>query len=120
AGGGGQAVDVARLDDTAGAVAPDGLGDAADVVRDGGHAGAERLQQRPALVELRPVREERDGRVAECAFHFSLRQIAEAPFGELAGLFAVAVHRLERVTGDEEPYPRDLLRGGDRVGEPLV
>ncbi len=47
------AVDVAGRHDEAGAEAANGLGDAADVVRDGGDAGAERAQQRAALVELR-------------------------------------------------------------------
>ncbi len=44
--------------DAPGAEAPHGLGDAADVVCDRRHAGAERAQQRAALIELRLVREE--------------------------------------------------------------
>ena len=60
-----QRLDVVGRDDAAGAERPHGLAEAADVVDDRRHAGAERPQQRAALVELGAVREDGDGRLAE-------------------------------------------------------
>jgi hypothetical protein len=59
--------DVAGGNHAARVESPHGLGDAADVVRHGGNAGPERAQERAALVELRPIGEDGDGRVAERA-----------------------------------------------------
>ena len=67
-------VDVVRRDDAARAEAPHGLGEAADVVDDRRHAGAERPQERAALVELGAVREDGDGRLAERAVDLGLRE----------------------------------------------
>ena len=52
-------------DDAARAVGAHRLGEAADVVDHRRHAGAERAEQRAALVELRAVGEDGDGRLAE-------------------------------------------------------
>src|SRR5205814_8759635 len=88
-----ETLEVARRDDPARAEPPHRLGDPADVVRDRRDAGAERLQQRPALVELRPVGKERDRRVAERTLDLLRVQIPEPPFDPVAALRAVAVDR---------------------------
>src|SRR6266536_712979 len=72
-------LDVARGNDAPCLEAAYGLGDPADVVRDRGHARAERAQQGAALVELRVVGEDGDGRVAEGTVGLVLRQVAEPP-----------------------------------------
>ena len=75
----GERLDVAGGHDTPRVERTHGLGDAADVVGDGGHARTERAQEGAALVELRLVREHRDRRLAERAVDLGLRQVAEPP-----------------------------------------
>ena len=107
--------------DAARAETTDGLGDAADVIGDGGDSGAERTQQSAALVELGPVRKDGDGGIAEGAVDLRLREVAEAPLHvEPVRGCLVRLDRLERVAGDEEPCVARLPDGLDRVAEPLV
>ena len=61
----GERVEVARRHDPTRLEAAHRLGDPAHVVGDDRNPGAERAQQRPALVDLGPVRKERDRRLAE-------------------------------------------------------
>src|SRR2546425_6263457 len=91
-----------------------------DVVDDCGDAGAERLQQCAALIELRPVGKERDGRITERALELALGEIAEAPLGGGARLGPVAVHRLERLAGDEQADAVELPCHFDGVAQALV
>ena len=116
----GQRRDVARRNDPARAEAPDRLCEPADVVRDHWNAGAERPEQGPALVDLGPVRKERDRRVAQRAVDLVVREIAEPPLRTVSGGLPVSVDALQRVAGDEEPGPVDGLRCLDRVADPLV
>src|SRR5437762_2946815 len=81
AGGGRQRLDVARRDDSAGAVLRDRLRKAADVVRDGRHPGAERLEQRSRLVELGTVGKDGDRRLRERAVELARGEVAETPLG---------------------------------------
>jgi endonuclease/exonuclease/phosphatase family metal-dependent hydrolase len=105
----------------AGGEAADRLGDAADVVRDGGNPGAERAQEGAALVELRPVWEDCDRGVAEGAVDLRLREVAEAPFHlEPVRSRPVRLDRLERIAGDEKPRVAGLADRLDRVAESLV
>src|SRR3954453_19619980 len=115
-----EGLDVARRHDAARLESPDRLGDAADVVRNRRHTGAERLEERSALVELRPVGEQRHRRLAERAFELALWEVTEAPLGHVAGLYPVAVQRLERVACNDQPRAVDRLGRGDRIAEALV
>ncbi len=97
------------------------LGHAADVVGDRRHAGAERAEQRAALVELRPVREHGDRRLAEGAVDLGLRQVAEPPVDvESRRRGAVRLHRLERIARDDQPRVARPPHRLDRVAEALV
>ena len=116
----GERLDVARRDDAAGPEAANRLAEAADVVGDGRHAGAERAHERAALVDLGPVGEERDRRLAERAVDLVVREVAEPPLGPVARGRPVAVDRLERIAGDQEPRSVDLPHDLDRVSHPLV
>src|SRR5262249_29347590 len=58
---------VSSWNDAPGSEAPNGLRDPAHVVCNGRHSCAERLQQGAALIELGPVREDGDRRLAERA-----------------------------------------------------
>jgi Endonuclease/Exonuclease/phosphatase family len=113
--------DVAGRHNTAGVESPHGLGDAADVVRHGGNAGAERTQKRAALVELRPVGEDGNGRVAEGTVDLGRPEVAETPFDiQPIRSCAVRLDRLEGVARDEQPRATYPSHGLDRVAEPLV
>ena len=112
----GQAVDVPRRHDSARAEAPHGLGDPTDVVTDRRHAGTERLHQRRALVELRAVREERHGPLAERAVELGLRQVAEPPLDPVAA----SLDGLARVAGDEQARVLDPPHDLERVRQTLV
>ena len=72
-----QCGDVIGRDNAPGTVVRDSLAETADVVDDRRHPGAERLQERPALVELRAVGEDCDGRVTESTLELLRREIAE-------------------------------------------
>ncbi len=98
----------------------DRLGKPADVVGHRGHTGSKCLHERAALVELRPVRKECDGRLAERTLELGLRQVPEPPLRQIAGLGAVAVHGLDRIAGDEQARSGDPLGRCDRVSDPLV
>ncbi len=112
---------VARGYDAAGVEAAHGLRDATDVVGDHGDSGAERLQERAALVELGPIREDGDGRLAERALDLRPCEVAETPLDlEPVGCGAVRLDRLERVARDEEPRVTGLAHRLDRIAEPLV
>src|SRR5207302_9347326 len=100
---------IAGWHDTSGREPPDRLRDAADVVRDGGHARAEGLEERAALIELRAVREQCDRGVAKCALDLVGRQVPEAPLGSRAGGLAPPVQRLKRVAGDQQPRALDAI-----------
>ena len=98
----------------------DRLRDSGDVVRHGRHTRTEGLEERAALIELRPVGKEGEGRLAECALELVLREVAEPPFGQVTGLGAVAVHRLHWITRDEQARAGDLFCRRNRISEPLV
>lgn len=119
--GGGQAGDVARGDHATRIEALDRLGDPADVIGDGRDARSERTQQRPALVELGPVREDGDRRSAERTVALLRRQVPEPPLHvETVRRRPVRLERLERVARDEQPCVSGLADRLDRVSEPLV
>ena len=59
--------------------AADRLAEPGDVVDDGGHAGAERLQERARLVELGAVGEESDRRLGKRAVDLGLGEVPESP-----------------------------------------
>src|SRR5215210_1127324 len=87
--------DVARRHDAAGFEPPDRLREASDVVRDHRNAGAEGPEESSALVDLRPVRKERDRRLSERGVDLALRQVAEPPLGPVAGRGAIAVDAVQ-------------------------
>ena len=121
AGGGGERLHVSGRHDAAGLEAAHRLGNAAHVVGDRRHAGAERPQERAALVELGPVGEERERRLAEGAVDLGRRQVAEPPVDlEPACPLTVRFDRFERVARDDEPDAVEPPRCLDRVAEPLV
>jgi L-cysteine/cystine lyase len=117
----GQRADVPRRHHPPRGEPPHRLGDAADVVRDGRHARAQRAQERAALVELGPVRKDGDGRVAEGAVDLRRREITEPPLDlEPVGRGAIGLDRLERIPGDEQPRALGPPHGLDRVAESLI
>ena len=113
-------VDVPRRNHAAGAEAANRLGQPRHVVGDGRDTRAERPQQRPALVDLRAVREDGDGGLAERVVDLGRGQVAEPPLGAVAGCAPVGLDRLERLAGDEEAGAVGALDGLDRVAESLV
>jgi len=72
------------------------------------------------LVQLGAIGKQGYRGLAECALELALREVAEAPLGQLPGFGPVAVERFDRVAGDQEARPVDLFRRGDRVTETLV
>src|SRR5581483_6139962 len=108
-----------RNDETR-AEAASGIGEPAHVVRDRGNTGAERAQERAALVELRPVGKDRHRRLAERPVELVVGEVAEPPFDlEAVGGRSVPADRLERIAGDEQPSP-GTANGLDRVAEAFV
>ena len=105
-----QGIDVARGHDPAGLEPADDLAQAADVVDDGRDAGTERLQEGTRLVELRAVREDRQGRLRERALELRRAEVPEPPFGAPTGLAAEIVERDPCVTCDEQTGPVDGKR----------
>ena len=89
----------------------DGLPEPADVVDHRRDPGAERLQERPRLVELVPVGEGGDGRSRECLLDRRLVEVAEAPLGLGAGGCAKVVERDPRIARDEQPGAVDPSDG---------
>jgi endonuclease/exonuclease/phosphatase family metal-dependent hydrolase len=116
----GKRLDVTGRHDASRAEPRDRLRDSADVVRHCRHSGAERLQERAALVELRPVWKECDGCLAERALELVLREVTEAPLREVAGLRPVAVHGFDRIARNEQARPGNLLCRRDRVSDPFI
>ena len=106
--------------DPPGGEARDDLAQPADVVDDRGDAGAQRLEERPGLVELVAVGEDRDGRLGERLLELAGAEVAEAPLDAVAAALAELRERDARVAGDEQARVRHGEDGRDRVGEPLV
>jgi len=113
--------DVAGGHHSAGSEPAHRLCNAADVVRDGRDRGAQGSQERSALVELGPVREDGHGGVAERAVGLRRREVAEPPLHlEPVRSGPIRLERLERVPGHEEASVPRMADGLDRVAEPLV
>ena len=115
----GQRMDVARGHDAARAEAPDDLAEPADVVDDRGHARAERLQERARLVELVPVREDRDRRLRERPLELGSAEIAEPPFGPLAAARRSSSSGIRGSPATRSRAPSTPSDGLDRVRRPL-
>ena len=115
-----KAGDVARRNDPPRPEALHRLGEAAHVVHDRGHAGAERPEESAALVELGPVREHGHGRLPERTVELSVREEAEPPLDAVPACGAIGLQRLERIACDEQPRPVDASHRLDRVAEPPV
>jgi hypothetical protein len=75
----GQALEVVRGSDDAGAEVPHRLGDATGVVGGDGDPTAERAEQSATLVDLGSIRKEGDGRLGEGGVDLGLAGVAEAP-----------------------------------------
>ena len=115
-----QGIDVPRRHDASRLEPAHDLAEAADVVDDRGDTGPERLEQRPGLVELGAVREDRHGRLGERALELRRAEVPEPPFGAPTGLAAEIVERDPCVTCDEQTGPVDGKRRSNSVAETLV
>ena len=87
-------LDVAGGDDATRAEAPDRLPEAADVVRDGGDAGTQGAEERAALVDLRPVREEGERGLSVGPVDLGLREVAEPPVDAVGDAEVFQVYRV--------------------------
>ena len=100
--------------------ARDDLAEAADVVDDCGHAGAEHLQERPGDVDLRAIRKERDRRFGECPPELRVREVSQSPLGALAGGLLQAVERNTGISDDQEAGLVDCEHGVHGILDSLV
>ena len=115
-----QARYIARGHDAAGPECADDLPESPDVVHDCGYTCAERLQERPRLVELGAVRECRDRCCTESEFDLGLAQVAEPPFGPTVRCGTQSVEGDASVSRDEESRTRDGEHGLDGIRKALV
>ena len=118
---GDQALHVVPGHDAAGAELAHRLGEAADVVDDRRHAGAEGAHQHRGHVDLRLVRKESDRRAREQLRDLGLGLVRGSPVDrQRARRGPVGLDRFQRLAGDDQPRAVHALRGLDRVAEPLV
>ncbi len=114
----GEGVEIASRDDASGSEAQNRLGEAADVVGDDRDTRAERLQERPRLVELGAVGEDGDRRLRECPLELHRLEVAESPFG--ARCLRQLVERHRRIARDEEASVGEAAYELDGVGKAFV
>ena len=115
-----EAGQVTRRDDPTRLERTHDLAEPTDVVDDRGDSGAERLQERAGLVELRGLRKDGDGRVRQRALERRAVEVPEAPLGPCAGPPAQRVERDTGVARHEQACVGDAQDGVDGVGQPLV